>query len=167
MLCDHCHAVDATIYLTQVINDEVKKLHLCKKCASELGLDMKLPGSMKKLLLGMGSSGNHATDEHEVSGLHCPGCGMTREDYRMAGRLGCPTCYITFADDLMPYIRAMHHRATSHLGKRPGGESAEPRENKVPLLRKHLQQAIADERYEEAARLRDEIVKVSKRDQGQ
>ena len=40
MLCEHCNEREATVHLTQVLEGEVKKLHLCEECAAQSGFDV-------------------------------------------------------------------------------------------------------------------------------
>ena len=40
MKCDICKEREATVHLTEVINDRVTKLHLCEECAREKGVDV-------------------------------------------------------------------------------------------------------------------------------
>lgn len=39
MLCCVCHQNEATVHLTEVVDDKVQKLDLCESCASEKGVD--------------------------------------------------------------------------------------------------------------------------------
>ena len=36
MLCDHCHKNEATIHMTNIINNQKTEQHLCSACATEL-----------------------------------------------------------------------------------------------------------------------------------
>lgn len=155
MLCDFCHKNEATIHLTQVIEDSVKKVHLCAECAAKGGLNLKEPISITDLLLGLGK----AADAKEAGGeaeRACPRCGMRPSDFKKKGRLGCADCYEAFSAELMTLIKGMH-RSDRHKGKVPTKvRDAEPREDIAELERK-LEQAVAEERYEEAAQLRDRL----------
>jgi len=71
--------------------------------------------------------------------------------------LGCPDCYTYFGDELAPLLRAMHH-GDRHVGKRPVGAAAEERRvETLAELRRQLEEAVAAENYELAAKLRDDI----------
>lgn len=154
MLCESCNEREATVHLTQVADGSVKKIHLCEDCAAKSGFDVKGPMSITDILLGMGGAVDAAGGGDEKT---CPRCHMRRADFKKTGRLGCPDCYETFAAELLPLIKAMH-RSDQHVGKIPAGEDAQVRITaEVADLQKKLDQAVADENYEEAARLRDEI----------
>lgn len=148
MLCEFCHKNEATVHLTQVINDTVKKVHLCEECAAKSGLDVQSPVSLTNLLLGLTSS---------TEDVACPKCHMRRSDFKKNGRLGCPACYEAFEAELMPLIKSMH-RGTQHVGKTPPHfqEFQDPREE-LAALEEQLRVAVAAENYEQAAQLRDRI----------
>ena len=39
MLCDHCHKNEATIHMTNIVNNQKTEQHLCGTCASKLQQD--------------------------------------------------------------------------------------------------------------------------------
>ena len=87
----------------------------------------------------------------------CSTCGLTFTDFRQIGLLGCGDCYQAFGRFLGPLFRRVHGHI-SHTGKVPKRTGGKVRIKKeIEELRRKLQEAIAREAYEEAARLRDEI----------
>lgn len=148
MLCEICHNKEATVHLTQVINNTVKKVHLCEECAAKSGVDIHSPISITDLLLGLSSS----TEDKA-----CPHCHLRRSDFKKTGRLGCPVCYEAFDVELAPLIKSMH-RGTRHVGKMPArSSSSSDLAAELEELEQQLRQAIAAENYERAAQLRDRI----------
>ena len=66
-------------------------------------------------------------------------------------------CYETFENELRPTLRSIHGTQT-HTGRAPHGISGKnEKKRKLESLRTSLENAIAHEEFEEAARLRDEI----------
>lgn len=156
MKCDLCEK-EAVVHLTQVINGEMKEVHLCEEHAAEQGIDVNSPLSITDILMGLGQQSKPASAGDLV--LTCPGCGMSREEFGKTGRLGCAECYNTFRAELTVAIKAMHH-STQHLGKIPAREGAQTRiKSKIARLQKDLDEAVAREEFEKAAALRDEIRK--------
>ena len=94
----------------------------------------------------------------KASGKRCPHCGISFHEFREKGRFGCPGDYAAFREQLMPLIENIHD-ATSHVGKVPAGAAGgeKSRQFRLIRLRKDLAAAVEGERYEEAAKLRDEI----------
>lgn len=153
MLCESCNEHEATVHLTQVVEGSVKKIHLCEECAAKSGLDLQGPISITDILLGMGGGKVDSMAEDRS----CARCHLRRSDFKKTGRLGCPSCYETFASELAPLVKAMH-RSEQHTGKVPAGESLRVRMTaEVAVLQQQLEQAVAAEDYETAARLRDQI----------
>lgn len=163
MLCDNCKKKEATVHLTQVAENKVNKLHLCDKCAEESGFDLDGSMSMSEILEGLGIKGSVSEQDSsrrpEPRGP-CPRCGLTRTKLKEKGRLGCPQCYETFEDDMLPLIESIHN-SCEHTGKTPDGEASdEDSVTDLTALRKQLEAAVTKEAYEEAAELRDRIRKI-------
>ncbi|MDZ4199758.1 MAG: UvrB/UvrC motif-containing protein [Kiritimatiellia bacterium] len=158
MKCEICQEEDATVHLTQVLDGSVKKLHLCETCAAESGVDIQSPVSIADLFVGLNKS---QPREQRIAGPACPGCGLKPADFKKTGRLGCPQCYETFAERLAPLIRAMQ-RGDRHVGKTPGDAGA-ARPPDADELKRRLDQAIAEERFEDAAQWRDRLAEWSRK----
>lgn len=153
MKCDLCDK-EAVVHLTQVVNGEMKEVHLCEEHANEQGIDLHSPISITDILMGLGEASQNFQNELSPS---CPRCGMAREEFRKGGRLGCPDCYKTFMAELAVAIKAMHH-SSQHVGKIPSREGVQTRiKSQVARLQKDLEAAIAREDYEKAAQVRDNI----------
>lgn len=154
MLCQRCKKQQATIHLTEILQNEKRERHLCEDCAREEGVAIKAQVNLQDILSGMLEAHQEAGKE---AGLTCPDCGITYAEFRNQGRLGCPHDYEVFAAPLQEVLEKVHG-ATQHVGKLPhraGADSFAQRE--LMQLRRQLQEAIESEHYEEAARLRDLI----------
>jgi protein arginine kinase activator len=158
MRCDVCQKNDATVYLTQIVEGKMQKVNLCEHCAKEKGVSDPTGFAMADLLLGLG-----ATQQIEHGGQpaqKCPVCGFTQVDFKKTGRLGCSACYDTFADGLANLLKGMH-KGLKHTGKMPAHLSRRyAMADRVKSLETDLQKAVKNEKYEDAARLRDEIQKI-------
>jgi protein arginine kinase activator len=90
-------------------------------------------------------------------GEACPACGFTLEDLKKLGKLGCPHCYEVFAEE-MQEVLGEYQKNLQHRGKIPGYyahvlvKSARTQE-----LELALREAVAEEKFEEAAVIRDEL----------
>jgi len=150
--CDLC-GKPATVHLTQIVNNQIHKLDLCEECAAAKGVTDPTGFSLADLLV---KSAGGAVEE-STSQLVCEHCGFTQVDFKKLGRLGCPACYERFKPILDPVLANMH-KGVTHLGKVPA-RSIERRavQERLERLQADLKEAIKTERYEDAARLRDEI----------
>ena len=158
MLCDICRKRDATVHLTEIINDKMTKLHLCEECAQEKSVEMETHFGLSDLLSGLTDVGN--VDQPQVKkGTKCDFCGMTFYDFQKTGRLGCPKCYETFKAQLAPLLRRIHGQEV-HMGKLPmkvkSGKLSKDAKD-LHSLKVKLQKTISLEDFEEAAKLRDQI----------
>ena len=113
-------------------------------------------------MLGLGASQQLEQAAGGVE-LKCPRCGYSHQDFKKSGRLGCPDCYKIFADGLEGLLKTMH-KGTRHAGKVPAAlRQTREQADRLKLLQKKLTKAIADEKFEEAAKLRDEIKQMTPR----
>ena len=150
--CQRCKKQQATVHLTEILQNEKRERHLCEDCAREEGVAIKSQINLQEILSGM-------IEAHESVGkeanLTCPDCGITYAEFRNQGRLGCPHDYVVFAALLKPVLEKVHG-AVEHLGKLPHRAGADTKtQRQLMQLRRQLQEAVENERYEEAARIRD------------
>lgn len=158
MKCDFCEK-KATVFLTQLVEGQMKKVCLCDTCAKERGVTDPTGFSLADLLLGGIAAGKGSVTPVKTGGAgrKCPTCGFTLEDLRRVRRFGCSDCYTTFAEEVGQMVRGMH-KGTSHIGKVPAGLMAmQVLHQRLEELRSRLDQAVSSESYEEAAGIRDEI----------
>ncbi|MGB9749687.1 MAG: UvrB/UvrC motif-containing protein [Caldisericia bacterium] len=168
MLCDICKKREADIYITEFINSENKTLHICNICASKLGIkgilkELNIPfdeNILKKLLELM-----PGIVEEEKKEKVCPTCNTKFVDFEKSGFFGCPDCYKTFKDELRPILLNLHGNV-KHIGKKKGEKFTIDTtfENEIKKLRRELEYAIEEERYEDAAKIRDKINELIKND---
>jgi protein arginine kinase activator len=154
MLCDVCKCNDATVFLTQIVEGKMQKVNLCDACSKEKGVQEPTGSALADLLLGIG-----AAEEIEKGGgtQKCAVCGFTQADFKKTGRLGCSTCYLTFAEGLGSLLKAMH-KGTEHVGKVPEhAQRAAELNDRVRSLNESLKKAVEEENYESAASLRDQL----------
>ncbi len=160
MLCCICKEKRPRVHLTtQISGDKMQKVDLCEECAKQKGVNDPAGFSLADVLLGLGAS----QEMEQAGGLKCPRCGFTQADFKKAGRLGCAECYQTFADGLEGLLKTMH-KGTRHIGKVPQTAlRSRDLSDRLKSLRKKLDKAVADEDFETAAKLRDEIKQVTSR----
>lgn len=152
--CDLC-SKPATVHLTQIINNKVQKVDLCEECAQAKGVTDPAGFSLTDLLLK--ASLNPDTP---APGVRCEQCGFSQGDFKKHGRFGCPVCYDTFKGLVEPMLENMH-KGVHHTGKVPA-RALERKSlyDRLTKLETDLSDAIKSERYEDAARTRDEINQV-------
>ncbi|MGE5599047.1 MAG: UvrB/UvrC motif-containing protein [Bacteroidota bacterium] len=161
MLCEHCRERQANVHITQVVNDKRVELNLCEACykkeAGKFNFYAQPDISLPNLLAGFFQAIQPKEAPAPAAGEYCRSCGLSYRDFTKAGQLGCSECYAHFAGHLEPVLRRIHGH-TAHIGKVPRRTGGIVRLRKeLDGLRQRLQEAVRQEAYEEAARLRDEI----------
>jgi len=157
MLCDVCKTNDASVFLTQIQDGKMQKVNLCDACSKAKGVEDPTGFALADLLLGIGAA---EEIEKGPASQKCPVCGYTQPDFKKTGRLGCSACYVTFGEGLNSLLKAMH-KGTKHVGKVPHRLHREIQiTDRMRSLSEDLQKAVAEENYENAASLRDEIKKL-------
>ena len=166
--CEHCHKNVATVTVIEIppagedgdgaqIALPPEQQHLCEICAQAKKLPhapvvKKTLGDIWKLLQASGAKSKAPTSQ-----LTCPECGMTREELRSRGRIGCARDYEIFADDIHEILERVHG-STEHVGRVPGLSSAElDRMQQITSLKRRLDAAIREEAYENAEQVDDDV----------
>lgn len=165
MKCNHCGKNDANTHYKRVINGKKEEMYLCSECAKKLGVmdsfDFE-PFTMDTFfgnLLGAGASAFNSLTGVE----RCGYCGSSFNDIVNSGKVGCANCYEKFEDKLNPSIEKLHGR-TMHIGKNVTYTNVDekPAEvDEISKLKAELKLSIQEQRFEDAAVIRDKIKAIS------
>ena len=168
MQCDLCGKKKATVHLTEIVDEQITEMHLCEECAREKSVQMEQQFGLADLLAGLADFGKQVKDFDKVA-LKCENCGLSYDDFKKFGRLGCSECYNAFNDNLSTLLKKIHG-SNQHLGKMPphqaqpaaGAQATAVQQNPDTVitlkdLKAQLQEAISKEDFEKAAQLRDKI----------
>lgn len=172
MKCTNCNEREANTHIKRIINGKREEMHLCEECAKELGVMDEFdfePFSVDSFfgnLLGAGK-----TAFNSLTGIdRCTYCGSSWNDIVNSGLTGCSHCYDKFEDRLSPSIEQIHGR-TKHVGKSISyteepdeneEETTTPKAETVESLKADLKKAIQEQRFEDAAVIRDKINDLNK-----
>jgi len=162
MMCEDCGIRPAKFHLMTIINGDRVERNLCPACMAKHqkqipGIDFSnLAGILNSILEGR-TSQEEADREEEYEGYVCEQCGMTYAEFQKCGMLGCANCYQAFKVPMTSLLQRVHGN-TQHAGRVPGGvHSGTSIRMNIDRLKQKLQKAVADEEYEQAAKLRDTI----------
>jgi protein arginine kinase activator len=150
--CEQCGKKDATVHLTQISPTGTMVYRLCEDCAKTKGITITVSAPQ-----GEAAPQQQAEPEPSVPEKVCQACGQSLSAFREKGRLGCADCYHVFTDEIDRMLTEVHG-ACVHRGKaysRVGALRGTPDE--MRRLRNELDEAIQNEDFEEAARLRDTL----------
>ena len=182
MLCQNCGKREANIKYTQIVNGVKREMSLCENCARELGVEdihFNMPISFSSFLSDFlepyESESNFMTNFLAPQTLLCENCNSTYEDFLKEGKFGCEECYEDFSSKIDPLLKNIHG-ANRHVGriskwleqdkenenpisktKKTTDKKVTQQEEKIQTLKKRLEIEIKEERYEDAAKTRDEI----------
>jgi len=157
MMCQNCGEREARISITQIVNNKKTELHLCQQCAQQGGHADSV-FALHKMLAGLVDWNSEVSSK----GNHCSSCGLTELELRQKGKFGCEQCYQTWSP-LVGTILSRVQGRTAHTGKVPHSAGERVRtERELAALRQKLDSAIQDERFEDAAKIRDRIRELQK-----
>ncbi len=151
-MCEVCGNRRATVHLTDFVEGRPVQHDLCRECfESKEGVSLPPASVLAQLLSAV------APEVREMGTRQCPECGINYLEFRQSLKLGCPADYAVFDKAMGQFIERVQG-ATSHCGKvRATRDRRSGRRIRVRSLRERQRQAIAEENYELAARLRDRI----------
>jgi protein arginine kinase activator len=176
-ICQICKKTPATIHLTDIHNNVKKEVHICENCASEKGFNLAGAANLPQLL-GLAAKKVPQSAQKMVQmktktvekDLVCPYCGTTWTQFGERGRLGCPHDYEAFAPRIRPLVAGQMAGAANlekfHVGKQPAARQngGGDRVQHMLTLEKKLRQAVAEENYEAAAKLKTGIDELRKQE---
>jgi protein arginine kinase activator len=156
MICERCHNTEATVHLTEIIKDVRSEVHLCDICAKDIGFSSKL-SDISTLI-----SFSPAENPEDLRNI-CSDCGTDIVEISENGRAGCPRCYTVFSEAFSILCGEYHYAGSvpnNRLAVKTDNPVTQPQQQEaLPLdaLKRGLSEAVTDERYEDAAHIRDLI----------
>lgn len=162
MKCQKCNKNEANVRYSENINGKKREICLCSECAKETGLLERASGMFGNM------------EREMMSAFSLPFGGLSFGAFPLGNIAGggfLPSMRSVFADgfpeageffDVDP-VENMDLPDGSAGGEKKRNEKKTPAEAKAETedtLKAKLLDAIADERYEDAAKLRDEIKKL-------
>lgn len=142
MKCEHCGQKEATFYYKSSINGQVTQVHLCPDCAAELGYSDRLYQSFRPMHRSFFDPFSLLEDFGMLSSRMMTEFPAPMEEAaRTVSGVGAPAVHTGLVD------QAEQERLQ--------------RERQRNALQHQMKAAIESENFEEAARLRDELKKLS------
>ena len=158
------------IHITDIAQGKAETKNFCLDCASDYvnGVSEEVKAIQnKKLVDEFVNFLTIGTLPKKINAVypdkHCSNCRTSLEHIAKSGKLGCSQCYDTFKEELKPLLITSQF-GLKHVGKVP--EQWKNTQKQVELEYRmmeselKMQEAIVDEKYEEAAEYRDELAKL-------
>jgi len=167
MKCQKCER-PATFHITELTGGKPQELHLCEEHAkeyltqpnAEASGTSSMAASIAQQVAQQLAVGQTAEELAKVDEQACPVCGISFREFRSQGRLGCPNDYVSFEAQLEPLILNIHGEK-EHVGKTPKrAPRGSEKRTQLIRLRREMTDAVTDENYERASKLRDEIRRI-------
>ena len=158
MLCDNCKNEKASFHSARSVNGIMKERNLCASCQAKafpFGTQM---GSFYDVFADFTNFSSPLEPVIKKEIKKCSNCSRTILEVEKSGTLGCPNCYEAFSENLMPMILRVQN-STIHKGKSPNGQQISSATNlEIARLKKELAQAVDDEMFDEASRIKSKII---------
>lgn len=158
-LCQICQKNIAIMVVTEVDEKGNKReVALCEECAKKRGIlesgKMLNLDEILKIML--------KAKEKEDKEMKCPRCQLSFYEFKKYGKFGCPDCFKTFEEKLVPFIKRIQTTIQErddmifHKGKKVTiGAKRSLLLSEIKKLKGELEKAIKEEDYERAAKIRD------------
>ena len=174
-LCEECGVNEACYTISVMMGGQITQRHLCADCMAKMNMNLAA-GNVKHLLSAIMSAISGGVEEaaasaaetaEEAPAIVCERCGTSLSQFTKSGKLGCPSCYQAFREQLTPMLQQIHGRV-QHAGRKPlDDEGAQRRRALYDRLSRQLEQAVAMEDFETAAILRDQLRQLSNAEGGE
>ena len=146
---------------TLIVNGVSQNTNLCRDCAIQEGVF----STQTSVFDDMFSIFSDFLPFEKVSNVSCPVCKLTMREFKNSGKLGCPNCYETFREEISKIIKRI---APNERHKQESISKPKKTENKaqnISSLREEMRVAVAEERYEDAAKIKKQIQKLESKDE--
>ena len=156
MNCDRC-GKPSVYHSTLIVNGVSQTTNLCHDCAIKEGVFETTPTSIFDDMFDAFSS---FLPFEKVSDITCPVCKTSLREFKTTHKLGCPNCYEAFREE----VKAILSRtAPNNLHKIEAGTTKAKKvskQDKIASLRAEMAQAVKEERYEDAGKIKKQIQKL-------
>jgi len=151
MTCGQCKKAQATVHVTLRENGKYVEGHYCPPCAQKSGA-CDLNVTMSDIMAQTAPRPRRAS-HHQI---RCQRCGISLADIKKKTRIGCSEDYKLFERDLVEFMD-QYHGSSQHAGKVPGVDRRTRLEAELTRLQVELGKIVKQEKYEDAAKIRDRI----------
>ena len=164
ILCDECGVRPAALHVTAIVNGDKRDVNLCEECASRRK-EFALHLSALAEKLGFTARANRDNEQpaagdnppENLPQITCSQCGTTWAMFYSKHRVGCAQCYDAFRAPLTEWMNEKLG-ASRYTGERSAREAGTLAQRmRLQRLKNAQKNAVAQEQYELAAQLRDQI----------
>lgn len=158
MKCDKC-GKESVYHSTLIVNGVSQSTNLCRECAIKEGV---FSSEKPSLFDDMFSSFADLLSFETVKDINCPVCKTSLKEFKSTGKLGCPNCYDAFREEISKIIKriAPYEKHCQDTIKTKAKTVKLTKAEQIANLRAEMKQCVAEERYEDAAKIKKQITKL-------
>lgn len=160
--CDKC-GKQSVYRSTLIVNGVSQTTNLCQDCAIKEGVFASEPTSLFDEFF---SPFVGFMPFERVEDIVCPVCKISLKQFKTTGKLGCANCYDVFSKEISKIIGKIaphtEHKQESLTKLKAKKLTAE---EKIVELKQELAQAVKEERYEDAGKIKKQIQKLEAKDE--
>lgn len=166
MKCQICNERDAAIIVAMNNGKEEQSVYVCHQCIHNMGLDLRKSISQHII--------EQIFNASKAETVACKNCGKTIDEFKKTLRYGCSKCHLYFdeqkdkehSENMNSINRALQqdkeNRAKLEAYFSVSNVKNASQLKMILITKKMLSNAIENENYEEAAKLRDKLRKLEK-----
>lgn len=159
MNCDKC-GKPSVYRSTLIVNGVSQTTNLCRDCAIKEGVFATEPTNIFDDMFSVFSD---FLPFEKVQNVSCPVCKTSLREFKTTQKLGCPNCYEAFREEIASIVKRIaplsQHKQEGFTQVKTS-KKKQTKEEKILSLRAEMKQAVAEERYEDAAKIKKQIQKL-------
>lgn len=159
MNCDKC-GKPSVYRSTLIVNGVSQTTNLCRDCAMKEGVFTSEPTSIFDDMFSVFSD---FLPFEKVEDVVCPVCKTSLREFKTTQKLGCSNCYEAFREEISNIVKRIapltQHKQESAVEVKPA-KKRQTKAEKIASLREEMKQAVQEERYEDAAKIKKQISKL-------
>ena len=162
MKCDKC-GKQSVYHSTLIVNGVSKTTNLCKDCAVKEGVFSTQTTSLFDDIFAPFAD---FLPFEQVADIVCPVCKTSLRQFKTTHLLGCPNCYETFRQEIADILKRIapneKHKADIINTEKPAQAKSKKltKQEKISKLKQEMADAVKEERYEDAAKIKKQIQKL-------
>ena len=159
--CDKC-GKQSVYRSTLIVNGVSQTTNLCRDCAIKEGVFVDEPTSLFDEFF---SPFVGFVPFERVEDVVCPVCKTTLKQFKTSGLLGCANCYDVFSKEISKIVSKIAAHSEHKQESIKQTKTKQSNENKIDELKRELAQAVKEERYEDAGKIKKQIQKLEAKDE--
>ena len=156
MNCDKC-GKPSVYRSTLIVNGISQTTNLCQDCAIKEGV---FATEQSSLFDDMFSVFADMLPFEKANNISCPVCKTSLREFKTTQKLGCANCYEVFRSEVENLIKRIAPFEKHKQQAIKATKTKQTKQEKIEDLKEKMKTAVAEERYEDAAKIKKQIQKL-------